>query len=173
MGRIEKNKDQQCSPTTGATLQAVLALSIPKYHCIHDFAILCSYSYIFAPDRISMRLSTSACATALLLALPSAADNALVYVTGITPPDNPPMSLSPSEARLVIAQRLGLTRYHNLKEADDHSLRAINTYGSKSQSILSSQHYEPPRRALAIIEGVVEPEGADSCTKNMLICAID
>ena len=109
--------------------------------------------------HVKMKSIAKICASALLLILPVAADNALVYLSPSLPKTDLPASLTPSEARLVIAERLGLSRYHSLREADERSLRAINAFGAQSQSLFTSQHADPPRHALAIIEGIVEPEG--------------
>jgi hypothetical protein len=44
-----------------------------------------------------------------------------------------PPSVSPHTARLILAQRLGLSRFHSLKDADDETIDRINTYGGKPQ----------------------------------------
>lgn len=99
-----------------------------------------------------------ACASALLLSVPVVADDALIYLTGHSS-DTSLSSLTPPEARLLFAQRLGLSDYHSLKDASEDTLQAINAYGSKSQSIFTNQQSARRRQAFAIIEGVVEPQG--------------
>lgn len=117
---------------------------------------------VVAICHANMKTFTSVLASSLLLALPAAAENALVYLSGSPSIDDPPASLSPSDTRLVIAQRLGLSRYHDLNDAGEDTLRAINAYGSSSQSILSTGQQEHSRQAFVVIEGVVEPEGTTS-----------
>lgn len=109
-------------------------------------------------DHDKMRLSANACASALLFTLPAVAQNALLYLATPSTADNPPTTLNPSEARLVIAQRLGLSRYHNLNQASDETLQVINSFSSTPDSLFSAHQEENSRQALVIIEGVEKPE---------------
>lgn len=109
-----------------------------------------------------MRLSAATCASALLFGLPAVAQNALVYLATPSPVDYAPTTLDPSEARLVIAQRLGLSRYHNLNKATDRTLRLLNAFSPAPESLLSAHQEERPRQALVIIEGVEDPESQSS-----------
>lgn len=109
-----------------------------------------------------MRNLIQVCASALLLSAAAVAEDALVYLTGYSS-DTSPSSLTPPEARLLFAQRLSLSSYHSLKDASEGALQAINTFGSRSQSIFATQQNARRRQAFAIIEGVVEPQGERSC----------
>lgn len=37
--------------------------------------------------------------------------------------------------RLILAQRLGLSRFHAIKDADADAIKAINTYGGRQQKL--------------------------------------
>lgn len=42
-------------------------------------------------------------------------------------------SVSPEAARLILAQRLGVSRYHSIKHANSELINQINTYGGRPQ----------------------------------------
>ncbi|KAL6711896.1 hypothetical protein ACN47E_002939 [Coniothyrium glycines] len=44
-------------------------------------------------------------------------------------------SVSPETARLIIAQRLGLSRYHSVEHADAEAIRHINAFGGRQQRL--------------------------------------
>jgi hypothetical protein len=44
-------------------------------------------------------------------------------------------SVSPETARLIIAQRLGLSRFHSVEHADAEAIRHINAYGGRHQKL--------------------------------------
>ncbi|KAH7087069.1 hypothetical protein FB567DRAFT_629106 [Paraphoma chrysanthemicola] len=48
-------------------------------------------------------------------------------------------SVTPETARLIIAQRLGLSRYHSIQHADEEAIRHINAYGGKQQKLFGAQ----------------------------------
>lgn len=68
-----------------------------------------------------------------------------------------PPSISASDARLLFAQRLGLSQYHSLGDVDEKTLRLLNEYGDWPKSLLRS--VQDPRRLLVLVEGVQYPEG--------------
>lgn len=43
--------------------------------------------------------------------------------------------VSPETARLIIAQRLGLSRFHSIEHADAEAIRQINAYGGRQQKL--------------------------------------
>ena len=69
-------------------------------------------------------------------------------------PAKPP-SISPHTARLLFAQRLGLSQYHSLQDADDSTLDILNTYGGEQQQIFAREN-GGGEKLLLIIEGVDE-----------------
>ncbi|EAT88107.2 hypothetical protein SNOG_04347 [Parastagonospora nodorum SN15] len=44
-------------------------------------------------------------------------------------------AVSPETARLIIAQRLGLSRFHSIEHADAEAIRHINAYGGRQQKL--------------------------------------
>lgn len=96
-----------------------------------------------------------------ILVLPVAARHACVSVP--TSPDNshlPDRIVSPSAARLLLAQRLGLAEYHSFGEVDEDVIDLLNVYGEQHQSSLSDPQQEQERRKiLFFVEGVEEPDG--------------
>jgi hypothetical protein len=44
-------------------------------------------------------------------------------------------SVTPETARLIIAQRLGLSRFHSIEHADAEAIRHINAYGGRQQRL--------------------------------------
>ena len=90
--------------------------------------------------------------------------------------DAPPLSLkvgspliSPNTARLLFAQRLGLSQYHSLEGADEATLDILNTYGGRQQQLF--RHEEPTSgigRLLLIVDGVANPKGTHRHWKDQL-----
>ena len=71
-------------------------------------------------------------------------------------------SVTPSTARLLFAQRLGLSQYHDLGDADEATLQVLNTYGGQQQSMfedVEESRQQSTDKLLFIIEGVEFPEG--------------
>lgn len=98
--------------------------------------------------------------TALQASLVSA--EALVYTSDTSPlplKESLP-SIFPNTARLLFAQRLGLSQYHSLEGADETTLNVLNTYGGKQQHIFSREERKRSiDRILLIVDGVANPEG--------------
>ncbi len=68
-----------------------------------------------------------------------------------------PPSISPHSARLLLAQRLGLSQYHSLQDADDLTLEILNKYGGEHQQIFAREEtVQDVEKLLLIIEGVDE-----------------
>ncbi len=69
-------------------------------------------------------------------------------------------SISPSTARLLLAQRLGLGQFHDLGDADESALDILNKYGGKQQDIFDQEEGSiDNNKLLLIVEGVEHPEG--------------
>ena len=47
--------------------------------------------------------------------------------------------IDPETARLILAQRLGLSRFHSIKDADADAIKNINTYGGRQQKLFGEQ----------------------------------
>lgn len=100
-----------------------------------------------------MKLHFSSCAAGLLLATPCIAGKGLLYTSNAQAIDSAPTTLTASEARLLIAQRLGLSQYHSLAGASSSIIDAINAYGLGGvQQFLGRQSQTPT--GLILIEGV-------------------
>ena len=94
----------------------------------------------------------------------AASQEAPLYIqdNSISPASSKAQSISPQTARLLLAQRLGLSQYHDLGVADEDTLEVLNTYGGPQQSAFGDE--EPSRqqrtdKLLFIIEGVEHAEG--------------
>lgn len=68
-----------------------------------------------------------------------------------------PPSISPRTARLLLAQRLGLSRYHSLQDADESTLDILNTCGGEQQQVFAREDgSEVVEKLLLVVEGVDE-----------------
>ncbi|KAF2118123.1 hypothetical protein BDV96DRAFT_610977 [Lophiotrema nucula] len=74
-------------------------------------------------------------------------------------------ALSPETARLVFAQRLGVSRYHSIKHVDEETVQHINKYGGPQQKLFREKH-ENPARVLIWIDDVEGDSLRDDITKS-------
>ncbi|KAL8679154.1 MAG: hypothetical protein Q9186_004545 [Xanthomendoza sp. 1 TL-2023] len=82
------------------------------------------------------------------------ASDAYIYIADASEQSSP-QSLSPEATRLLLARRLGLSRYHSLEGADESTLRILNEFGGKQQALLSiDEQWLDPRRNLIVVEDV-------------------
>lgn len=66
--------------------------------------------------------------------------------------------VSPETARLILAQRLGLSQYHSLKGVDEQTMWQLNDFGGSPQRLLSNDYGDLGLgKLLVIIEGVQNP----------------
>jgi hypothetical protein len=70
-----------------------------------------------------------------------------------------PPSISPHEARLLFAQRLGLSSYHSLGDVSESTLEHLNLYGGAQKQLFHEEQWQSLSRLLAVVEGVEHPEG--------------
>ncbi|KAM0799166.1 hypothetical protein BDR22DRAFT_890691 [Usnea florida] len=71
-------------------------------------------------------------------------------------PANPP-SISPNTARLLFAQRLGLSQYHSLQDTDESTLETLNVHGGNQQHIFTQkERSRDAEKLLLVVEGVDE-----------------
>lgn len=87
----------------------------------------------------------------------SAASEATVYLfTGgdERPTTSNPPTLSPEQARLVFAQRLGASQYHGLGDASESTLSYINKFGGHGRSLFQDSVEGKAVELVMIIEGV-------------------
>ena len=63
-------------------------------------------------------------------------------------------ALSPEEARLVFAQRLGVSRYHSLDGAGDNTLSYINRFGGRQKALFEAVDDHKAAELVLFVEGV-------------------
>jgi hypothetical protein len=101
-----------------------------------------------------MRLSTDLLLPALIGA--ASALDANVYILqgeDFAHPSSPP-TLSSEEARLVFAQRLGVSEYHGLGEASESTLSYINKFGGPQETLFQSSAQYKAAELVLIVEGI-------------------
>ncbi len=114
-----------------------------------------------------MRLLPTLVSVSIALEHCTVSAQALLYTSErVSPPSKRgPPSISPLTARLLLAQRLGLSQYHSLEGADEGTLGILNTFGGEQQRIFDDgdQAWEDENSSdekfLLMVEGVSEPEG--------------
>ena len=70
-----------------------------------------------------------------------------------------PSLVNPETARLIFAQRLGLSQFHNLKNANEEVIRQLNQYGGTPQQLFGRARESNNAHAIIIVEGVENAEG--------------
>lgn len=109
-----------------------------------------------------MKLALSSLLCPLLLALSVSAEPAQIYLSGHRDiPDasiSKFRSISPTAARLVLAQRLDVSEYHTLQGSDDATLQAVNDFGGMPRKLFADE--DPTRPSVMImIEDVENTRG--------------
>lgn len=103
-----------------------------------------------------MKLSAGLFLPALIGAASAVVSDASVYIfQGQEWPStsNPP-TLSPEEARLVFAQRLGVSQYHSIGDASESTLAHINTFGGRQESIFQDSGRDKAAELVLFVQGV-------------------
>lgn len=87
-----------------------------------------------------MKLSWGFVASSLYCAA-AAANTGHVFTFDGTKDHAAPASspIDPETARLILAQRLGLSRFHSVKGADSEAIKNINTFGGRQQKLFGEQ----------------------------------
>ncbi|KAK0117932.1 hypothetical protein ONS95_012244 [Cadophora gregata] len=85
----------------------------------------------------------------------SAVTNASVYIfeAAIRSSTSPP-SLTPEQARLVFAQRLGVSQYHGIGDASDATLSYVNKFGGQYEPLFQDKTEVEVAELVLIVEGV-------------------
>ncbi|KAL9047848.1 MAG: hypothetical protein Q9162_007932, partial [Coniocarpon cinnabarinum] len=90
----------------------------------------------------------------LLLALPASARHACVsFADANTEASSNHPSVSPSVARLLLAQRLGLSQYHSFGDVDEDAIDLLNAHSRGQQQLDDGR-----QRVVVFLEGVHEPD---------------
>jgi hypothetical protein len=59
-------------------------------------------------------------------------------------------TVSPETARLIIAQRLGLSRFHSIEHADAETIRHINEFGGRQPKLFGEEDADRSRAHLLV-----------------------
>ena len=109
----------------------------------------------------ALAVTVYAAGEALVYTFDRATNPSLSTSTGV------PATISPENARLVLAQRLGLSQFYDLGDADDETIRLLNQH-TIPQAPLGEGDVEDVRRLMIIVEGVKEPGGMLSRSIHMV-----
>ncbi|KAK8162674.1 hypothetical protein IWX90DRAFT_436044 [Phyllosticta citrichinensis] len=94
----------------------------------------------------------------LVVPLVSSASLGHVYLHDLSAPpanlDAAP-ALTPDTARLIFAQRLGLSQYHNIKTVDNDAVQYINDFGGDRHRLFGQDQFVDDRKqVMVVVEGV-------------------
>jgi hypothetical protein len=105
----------------------------------------------------TMKLSTSLLVPAFIGAA-SAGFNADVYIFQgeESLQTSKPPTLTPEQARLVLAQRIGSSQYHDLSTSSESTLAFINSFGGTQESLFEDAPTDKAAELVLIVEGVDE-----------------
>jgi hypothetical protein len=80
-------------------------------------------------------------------------------------------TIDPATARLILAQRLDLSQFHSIADADDEAIRLVNDFGGQTQQLFGSgSHVESRSRVMIVVEGIQDPLGMHTlCGSSMEI----
>lgn len=99
-------------------------------------------------------LFSSGLASALLLVGAASAKVAHVLIPDHAGSQTVPRTISPSDARLVFARRLGLSDFHSLRNANEATIEALNVLGGRPQPLFSGESQtETSGKAIIVVEG--------------------
>jgi hypothetical protein len=101
--------------------------------------------------------------TSSLYCAASAAQEGHVYIFDPVPRTLPQAAttVDAATARLILAQRLGLSRFHSIETTrSEESLKQINAFGGRQQKLFGGEGVDRTQaHALVWIEGVDDAEG--------------
>jgi len=104
-----------------------------------------------------MKLSWGFVASSLYCAAAAAANGHVFTFDGTATRAAPASSpIDPETARLILAQRLGLSRFHSVKDADAAAIKSINTYGGRHQKLFGEDADTSRARLLMWVDDASE-----------------
>ena len=114
-------------------------------------------SLVFLESQLSMKALAGLLWASAALEACTVVGTAVVYTSEswLRQEQVEPPSISPDTARLLLAQRLGLSQYHSLQDADDSTLNILNTYGGVNQPLFAQEELRA-EKLLLVVEGVDE-----------------
>ncbi|KAF2801852.1 uncharacterized protein BDZ99DRAFT_469365 [Mytilinidion resinicola] len=102
-------------------------------------------------------LSSLCCAASA--ASKSPVGHVYAYDSAIKSKDTTQESLVTAEtARLIIAQRLGLSRFHSLDDADEDVVQQLNRYGGRALKLFGGDRESNHAHALIWLDAVIDPQ---------------
>lgn len=101
-----------------------------------------------------MKLSTSLLLPALVGAAAALSDASVYIFERDAPTSSNPPTLTPEQARLIFAQRLGTSQYHGLGDASESTLSYINSFGGQRELLFEDAVGDKPAELVLIVEGV-------------------
>ena len=91
----------------------------------------------------------------------------LYFSKSSRPQDNSqPQSISSKAARLLFAQRLGLSQYHNLGDAEESTLQILNDFGGRRDELFEEGDDSGTKTNIYVVEGVERPQGKIPSNSN-------
>jgi len=66
-------------------------------------------------------------------------------------------TIDPPSARLIFAERLGLSQFYEIENGDEEAIRWINAFGGSKQRLLGSDSTATPTRVFILVDGVEKP----------------
>ncbi|RAL60473.1 hypothetical protein DID88_000248 [Monilinia fructigena] len=104
-----------------------------------------------------MKLSSSLLLPLLASTACAVSDSASAYIfEGQQWPNNQasPPALSPNEARLVLAQRLGVSQFHDVGSIGSNAIKHVNKFGGQLKSLFKDAPRDKVAELVMIVEGV-------------------
>jgi hypothetical protein len=75
--------------------------------------------------------------------------------------------VTPETARLILAERLGLSRFHSIKNPSEEVVQQINAYRGKQQKLFGGEDPEATQAQLLVwVEDVEDVAGACKILRN-------
>ena len=100
-----------------------------------------------------------ACSTLQVYAVASSKAYGYTFDPDLLPYQDVP-SISPLTARLLLAQRLGLSQYHDLGNPSEDVIKILNDFGAtRDQTPFLGDQRKVSERLLIFVENVEHPEG--------------
>ena len=144
-------------------------IAMPRNAKIHILTLYNIMLYFIINDQErwllchNMKLHASLLWAGAALKACTVSAQALLYTSEAVQPaaNGAPLSITQVTARLLLAQRLGLSRYHSLEDSDEITLEALNSFGVRQEPIFRlEQQTRPSQKLLVIVDGVHHPEGS-------------
>ncbi|KAJ4287211.1 hypothetical protein N0V90_012609 [Kalmusia sp. IMI 367209] len=112
-----------------------------------------------------MKLSWSFIASSLYCAASAApAGHVYIHDPSRRPSPQAASTVNPETARLILAQRLGLSRFHSIKDPSEETLKQINAFGGRKQKLFGGEN--PDRTQAQVLVWIEGAEDAEAIIKH-------